>query len=220
MPIFRAGRVVVPKRERPTTNAEFIRVAPHGLYFLQNEYRSYVKATCAYNAAHPASLGSGQIAFLYKIHDDLYQFLDQRPLSGPKKNVITKALRKSIARLKADFILHRADTILRDLPTLLNAAAYRLIDSTLEFVEAFTFLDSLILKIKNRPTDWALKKCVAEVIIHHQSSTNSNSFPKFPAVLRALNQNKSCSFHHLSVRNYWNLKQQWLRGTYWHLIQP
>lgn len=220
MAVFKSGKRAVSKNTTNTTNAEFIRTAPHGLYFLITEFRSYIKAANDYNTVQPSTLDAGQIAFLYQLHADLDQFLNPRPLWGPKKNIITKALRTNVARLNTRFIAHKANALVLNLPTLLSAAADRLIDSTLEFVEAFTFLDSLIINIKNRPTDWAVKKRVAVAIIRHQTRTNKNSFPKFPAVLRALNRHKHNRKYQLSPRNYSNLKQQWQRGTYWHLIQP
>lgn len=219
MAVFKSGKRVVPQNTTNTTNAEFIRTAPHGLYFLITEFRSYIKAANDYNTFQPSTLDAGQIALLYRLHADLNQFLNPRPLWGPKKNIVTKALRTNVARLNAGFIAHKANALVRNLPTPLSAAADRLIDSTLEFVEAFTFLDGLIINIKNRPTDWAVKKRVAAAIIRHQASTNKNSFPKFPAVLRALNRHKHNRKYQLSSRNYSNLKQQWQRGTYWHFIQ-
>lgn len=220
MTVVKSGKKVVPQHTAETTNAEFIRTAPHGLYFLITEFRSYIKVANDYNTVRPSTLDAGQIAFLYRLHADLDKFLNPRPLWGPKKNVITKALRTSVVRLNTRFIAHKANALVLNLPTPLSAAADRLIDSTLEFVEAFTFLDGLIINIKNRPTDWAVKKRVAVAIIRHQARTNKNFFPKFPAVLRALNRHKHIRKYQLSPRNYSNLKQQWQRGTYWHLIQP
>ncbi len=220
MTVYKNAKEVVAKHEGDTTSAEFIRTAPHGLYFLIREYRSFIKAADDYNTQMPYSLDAIQIAFLYQLYDDLYQFLNPRPLWGPKKNVITKSLRTKVDRLKSTFLLHKASTILETLPSKLHAAVCQLIDSTLEFVEAFGFLDSLIVSIKNRPTDWAVKKRVAAIFIRHQEQTNTKSFPKLPAALRALNRHKHQGTHQLSPRNYGNLKQQWRRGTYWHFIQP
>ncbi len=220
MTVYKSAKKVVAKHTDDTTNAEFIRNAPHGLYFLITEFRSYIKAANDYDAARPSTLDASQIAFLYQLHDDLYQFLNPRPLWGPKKNLITNSLRTKVARLKSTIIAHKASTPPLKLPSKLKAAAYQLIDSTLEFVEAFVFLDSLIVSIKNRPTDWAVKKRVAAIIIRHQECKSENSFPKFPAVLRSLNRHKHQRKHQLSPRNYENLKQQWRRGTYWYFIQP
>ncbi len=219
MGIYKSGKKVAAKHADNTTNAEFIRTSPHGLYFLITEFRSYIKVANEYETVKPSTLDAGQIAFLYQLHDDLHQFLNPRPLWGPKKNVITKLLRTKVIRLKSTFITHKASTSLLKLPLELNAAANRLIESTLEFVEAFDFLDRLIIRIKNRPTDWAVKKRVAVIFIRHQASTNKKSFPKFPDVLTALNRHKHTRKYQLSPRNYGNLKQQWQRGTFWHFIQ-
>lgn len=220
MTVYKTAKKVNAKQEDNTTNAEFIRASPHGLYFLIAEFRSYIKAANDYDVAHPSSLDAEQISFLYAVHDDLHKFLNPRPLSGPKKNVITKALRTKVALLKSAFIAHKSNATLRNPPLALNAAACQLIAATLEFVEAFTFLDGLIINIKNRPTGWAVKKRVAVIIIRHQKRTYEKSFPKFSEVLLALNRHKHHRRHQLSPRNYGNLKQQWQRGTYWHLIQP
>lgn len=220
MAVYKSGKRLVPLHTDDTPNAEFIRTSPHGLYFLIREFRSFIKAAEDYNTARPSTLDAEQIAFLYQLHGDLYPFLNPRPLWGPKKNLITKSLRTKVARLKSTFIAHQANTPLLKLPPKLNAAACKLVESTLEFVEAFVFLENLIVSIKNRPTDWAVKKRVAVIIIRHQARTNEKSFPKFPAVLRALNKHKKERKHQLSARNYGNLKKQWCRGTYWHFIQP
>jgi hypothetical protein len=220
MAVYKSGKKLVPQRTDDTPNAEFIRTSPHGLCFLIREFRLFIKAAENYNAARPSTLDAGQIAFLCQLHCDLYPFLNPRPLSGSKKNVITKSLRTKVERLKSTFLAHRVSTPLLKLPPKINAAACRLVESTLEFVEAFVFLDSLIVSIKNRPTGWAVKKRVAAIIIRHQDCTNENSFPKFPAVLCALNRHKHQRKHQLSPRNYENLKRQWRRGTYWHFIQP
>ena len=220
MAVYKSGKKIVAKHADDVTNAEFIRAAPHGLYFLITELRSYIKAANDYDTVRPSTLNAGQIAFLYQLHDDLHQFLNPRPLWGPKKNVITKLLRTKVVRLRSTFIAHKASTPLLKLPSELNAAANQLVESTLEFVEAFDFLDGLIISIKNRPTDWAVKKRVAAIFIRHQEHKNTKSFPKFPAVSRALNRHKHQRKHQLSPRNYGNLKQQWRRGTYWHFIQP
>lgn len=219
MAVYKSGKKLVSQHTDGTPNAEFIRTAPHGLYFLISEFRLFIKAAEDYNTARPRTLNAGQSAFLYQLYDDLYPFLNPRPLWGPKKNVITKSLRTKVERLKSTFITHKESTTVLKLPPKLNAAARQLIDSTLEFVEAFTFLDGLIISIKNRPADWPVKKRVAVIIIRHQKSANKKSFPKFPHVLKALNRHKHKRKYQLSARNYWNLKQQWLRGTYWHFIQ-
>lgn len=220
MPIFKSAKKLIAKQEEPTTNAEFIRVAPHGLYFLIAEFRIYIKAAHEYNIATPSSLNATQISFLYKIHHDLYQFLNPRPLWGPKKNVITKSLRTKVALLKTIFIAHREDVPLQVFPHTLSMAVTRLIDATLEFVEAFVFLDGLLTKVKNRPADWAVKKRVSAIILRHQRDINASTFPKFLAVLQALNRYKHFRKYQLSARNYGNLKQQWKRGTYGYFIQP
>ncbi len=220
MAIYKTGKAIVAKHEDHTTNAELIRTAAHGLYFLITEFRLYIKAAHDYDAAHPSSLDAGQISFLFTVHGNLHHFLNPRPLSGPKKNVITKALRTRVMQLKATFVAHKANEFLRELPSTLNSAAERLITATLEFTEAFVFLDGLIVDIKNRPTDWAVKRRVAAIIIRHQEKTNGNSFPKFPMVMSALNRYRRGRKHQLSARNYGNLKQQWQCGTYWHFIQP
>jgi hypothetical protein len=220
MPIYKSAKKLVAKQKKPTTNTEFIRIAPHGLYFLIAEFSIYINAAHEYNIATPSSLNATQITFLSKIHHDLDQFLNPRPLWGPKKNVITKSLRTKVALLKTIFIAHRADVPLQVLPHTLSMAVARLIDATLEFVEAFVFLDGLLTKVKNRPADWVVKKRVAAIILRHQNTMNTRTFPKFPAVLQALNRYKHFRKYQLSARNYGNLKQQWKRGTYWYFIQP
>jgi hypothetical protein len=220
MDIYKSAKKVVPKHQAETTNAEFIRIAPHGLYFLITEFRSYIEVCTDYDTLSPSTLDVRQISFLYQLHDDLRQFLNTRPLWGPKKNVITKALRTSVAQLKSTFIAHKSNAIFRTLPSVLSTTACQIINSTLEFVEAFVFLDGLIVNIKNCPTDWAIKRRIAVAIIRHQASTNKKSFPKFITVLRALNRHKHNRRYQLSLRNYGNLKKQWRRGTYWHFIQP
>jgi hypothetical protein len=220
MGIYKSGKKAVPRHTDETPNAEFIRIAPHGLYFLITEFRAYIKAANNYGSARLGTLNARQIAFFYQLHADLDQFLNPRPLSGPKKNVITKLLRTKVANLKSTFIMHNNRITNIKLPSELNDAACQLIEASLEFCEAFIFLDGLIISIKNRPTDWAVKKRVAAIFIRHQQRTNTNSFPKFPTVIRALNKHKHRRKYQLSARNYGNLKRQWQRGTYWHFIQP
>jgi hypothetical protein len=129
-------------------------------------------------------------------------------------------LRTKVELLKIIFIAQKTKVPLQTLPHVLSTAVNRLIDSTLEFVEAFVFLDGLLTKVKNRPADWAVKKRVAAIILRHQSDMNTSTFPKFSAVLQALNRYKHFRKYQLSARNYGNLKQQWKRGTYWYFIQP
>jgi hypothetical protein len=220
MAIYKSAKKLVAKQEEPITNAEYIRIAPHGLYFLISEFHTYIKAAEEYNMAAPNSLTATEITFLYEIHHDLDQFLNPRPLWGPKKNIITKSLRTKVELLKTIFIAQKTKVPLQTLPHVLSTAVNKLIDSTLEFVEAFVFLDGLLTKVKNRPADWVVKKRVAAIILRHQKTMNTSTFPKFPAVLQALNRYKLCRKYQLSARNYGNLKQQWDRGTYWYFIQP
>ena len=98
----------------------------------------------------------------------------------------------------------------------MQRASKKLIASGLRFIASFRFHDALIQKIPNRPTDWRIKKRVAMQIVRHQAKNGPESFPKFPALMKRLNKYKVKAKFQLSARHYWNYKQHWGNGTYWH----
>ena len=215
MAIYKAGVKQNKSASEPST-AELIRLAPHGLYFLIDEFWKFINENHAYDQRNPCSLLRSQIDCLNYIYLDLYKFLNPRPLSGKKKNKITKNLRTAVDRLEVALLQYKKVVSVQKLPKDLHRASRRILGVGLRFTESFRFHDGLILKIRNRPTDWALKKRIAIQFLQHQRKKGAQMFPKYPAALKRLNKYKTGSKYQLSARHYWNLKHYWLNNTYWH----
>lgn len=215
MTVYKSGKKFGGVKQAELTTLELFRIAPHGLYFLITQFRQYIEANQRYDKNHPKTLTRDQIDYLENVWQIFDCFLVDRPLRY-RGNRITKKLRLSIQALEDTLTQKKLKPRGLGLPRELHRAAKRLIACGLRFIASFHLHDALIVRIPNRPTDWSRKKRVAIQIARHQLRHGSDTFPKFPAVLKRLNKYKTKAKFQLSARQYWNYKNHWSNGTYWH----
>ena len=69
--------------------------------------------------------------------------------------------------------------------------------------------------------DFALRVMVDDIIHNHQLQRNTNKYPSYPYVIKALNNHRTgLRKIQLSARQYFNFKLWRARGSYWWYIQP
>jgi hypothetical protein len=221
-----SGKRVQPPAPKPIslTNADFLRTAQYGLYGLSNEKNFYVNSIILYNNQHPYTLNSKQIKYLTGLFRGVDKYLSQNTLIDPSNHRITKIIRRKTINLARWSKAYQSQLALQALPNNLWAACTRLLDFISEYVESFYFIDNLIediKKISNRPADFALRVMVDDIIHNYQLQRNTNKYPTYPYVIKALNNHRTgLSKIQLSARQYFNFKLWRARGSYWWYIQP
>jgi hypothetical protein len=219
--IYHQNVAVKTKPLKHTSNAEFIRISPHGLYWFLGRFEDYVNSMCRYNERRPATLTELQIAYVNEVYAPAKAVLHPLPLTGKKKNKVTVALRNKISALASEMKRLDLNLVQVKLPKQLRVTVVSFIDSATMFCEAFQFIDSLLVKIPNRPADFELKEQVMVIWGKYQKKHGPDTFPTYPAFDKQLvGKRKNGYAFRLSARGYKNYKDQWLRGTFWWYIQP
>lgn len=206
------------------TNADFFRFADHGLYaFIQNK-NEYVCSNIKYNNQFPKTLNRAQINYLMALFDEVDDYTKTNPLLDRSTHRITKELRQKTIKLGQSYKSHYERLNNLNLPESLKKSCTRLILFALELVETFHLFDGMITdirKIPNRPADGKLRVSVHEIILTYQNENETEEFPKYPYVLKALkNKHRNQPKFTLSARQYGNYKNWLKRGTYYWYIQP
>jgi hypothetical protein len=212
----------LPPKEVHLTNADFFRVAEHGLYALKERKDEYVYSNIEYNDQFPETLKPQQIKYLTSLFQGVYDYLDTNPLLDPSKHRITKALRQKTVKLGQSYKSHHEELSNLDLPETLEKPCIKLILFVLDLVESFHFFDGMITdirKIPNRPVDGNLRVSVLEIILEYKDEKQTDKFPKYPHLVKLLTEKHKGKFK-LSDKQYRNYRKWLKRGTYYWYIQP
>jgi len=229
-PKYKITKVVDGKRIEPPlpkesviTNADFFRVAEHGLFALVQKKNNYVNACIQYNDKHPETLSKNQIIFLTNLYQDVNHHLNNHPLLDKSKHRFTKTLRSEVTELSKTYQTYDDCLKKLKLPRDLAKSSKEFIDFVLDFSKSFHFIDNLIAdinKIPNRHVDFKVRIAVDEIIREYQAKNKTSKYPKYPHVMNSLNSIKGSPRLSLSERQYRKLRDWRDNGTYWWRIQP